>query len=226
MTAKSKVKAPAAQASNKLNVTVEAGKSGERQLAEMAINPVAHGLAAVQQFSKGTFGAQDTTELFHVLSDQVTAAKRGDLQHQRAMLAGQASALNAIFTEMARRAGCNMSEYVQATQLYLGMALKAQAQCRSTIESLDRLSNGHVQTVKHVHVNEGGQAVIADQFHHHPGGQENGQSDEQPRATGTGAAGASPALSGPDPFGQALPVSSGEGKQAMSNARGQGKRRA
>ena len=222
MTAKSKAKAPAAQATNKLNVTVEAGKSDERQLAEMAINPVAHGLAAVQQFSKGTFGAQDTTELFHVLSDQVTAAKRGDLRHQRAILAGQASALNAIFTEMARRAGCNMSEYVQATQLYLGMALKAQAQCRSTIEALDRLSNGHVQTVKHVHVNEGGQAVIAEQFHHHTGGQKNGQSDEQPHATGTGAAGSGPALSGPDPFGQPMPIPSRKRQGKVQDARRQG----
>lgn len=111
---------------------------------------------------------------------------------------------------------------VSAWKAYLRLGLKAQAQCRSTIEALDRLTTGHVQTVKHDHVNEGGQAVIADQFHNHAGGSKNGQSAEQPHATGTGAAGTGPALPGPDPFGQAVPILGGEGEPAMQDARRQG----
>ena len=60
------------------------------------------------------------------------------------------------------------------------------------------------QTVRHVHVNEGGQAVIADQFHHHAGGSENGKSVKQCHATG--AAGESAALSGPDAGGNGMPI--------------------
>lgn len=67
-------------------------------------------------------------------------------------------------------------------------------------------------------------AVIADEFHHHTGGRENGQSNEQPRATGT--AGESPALSGPDPIGPAVPIPGGERKRAVQDARRQGQRRA
>lgn len=37
-------------------------------------------------------------------------------------------------------------------------------------EALSKLQRGGVQTVKHITVNEGGQAVVADTFHHGPGG--------------------------------------------------------
>lgn len=167
-----------------INVPAQAGKSEARQLAEVALNPAAQSLSPVQQFTKSAFGERDVSSLFGALDDQIAKMKSGDLSDARAMLAGQAIALNAIFSEIARRAGCNMGEYLQATQLYMNLALKAQAQCRATIEALDRLTNGHVQTVKHVHVSEGGQAVIADEFHHHTGGNENVQSDKQPHAPG------------------------------------------
>lgn len=205
-----------------LHVTKEPGKTEARQLAEIAINPTAQSLGTVQQFSKHNMGEQDTTALFEALIDQTKAGKNGDLSQMRAMLTGQAFALNAIFSELARRAGNNMGEYLQATQLYMRLALKAQAQCRSTIEALDRLTNGHVQTVKHVHVSEGGQAVIADEFHHHTGGNGNGQSDKQPHAPGVAgrAAGTGPALPGPDPLGQGVPIASGEGQATLQDARG------
>ncbi len=135
------------------------------------------------------------------------------------MLAAQADALNSIFTEMARRAALNMGEYIGATESYMRLGLKAQAQCRATIEALDSLTSGRVQTVKHVHVNEGGQAVVADHFHQHTGGKENGQSDEQPHATG--AAGESAALPSPDAIGPAVPIASGKRKAAVPDARRQ-----
>ena len=133
------------------------------------------------------------------------------------MLAVQADTLNSVFTELARRAALNMGEYINATELYMRLGLKAQAQCRATIEALDRLSSGRVQTVKHVHVNDGAQAVVADQFHHHTGVRENGNSDEQSHATGT--AGEGPAMPSQDSQGDGLPIPSGEGPKKVPNAR-------
>lgn len=219
-TGKSKTKAanPKAQ----LKVTLPQGKSEARALAEVCHNPAAHGMTTVTLFNNGSFGSQDSTETFNVLREQADAAKDGNLSHYRAMLAMQADSLNSLFTELARRAAINMGDYLNATQTYLRLGLKAQAQCRTTIETLERMTAGHVQTVKHVHVNEGGQAVIADQFHHHGGGRKNGEGSEQPHATGTGAAGGGPALSGPDPLGGTVPVPGGERQVAMQNARGKG----
>lgn len=222
--AKGAAKADTQPPKQTLKVQAVEGKSEGRRLAEVSIDPAAHSLVTVQQFTNKTFGDTDVTDLYGAVSDKVKAISKGDLEGARALLAAQAISLNAIFTEMARRAGLNMGDYLQATQTYLRLALKAQAQSRSTIEALDRLTNGHVQTVKHVHVAEGGQAVIADEFHHHTGGKQIGRSDEQPHATG--AAGAGPALSGPDPLGQSVPIPGGEREPTLQDARGEGKRRA
>ena len=212
---------PAAKANGndkELRITAGAGKSEARALAEVGLDPAAAGMATVKIFNQGSFGSISAMETFAVLNDQIAAVAKGDLSHQRAMLAGQASALNAIFTELARRAGANMGEYINAAQIYMRLALKAQSQCRSTIEALDRLVNGHEQTVKHVHVGHGGQAVVADQFHHHTGGSgENEKSDGQSHAAGS--VGASTALPGPDPLGNGVPIASGEREAAMQDAR-------
>lgn len=225
MTAKAKPKRAAAKGGDdQLTVNCEPDKSEARSRADVALNPAANGMAATRLFARGSFGDLPTTELFEAHVDWCKAAKAGDLSHQKAMLAAQADALNSIFTEMARRAALNMGEYIGATETYMRLGLKAQAQCRATIEALDRLSSGRVQTVKHVYVNEGGQAIVADQFHQHTGGSENGKSNEQPHATG--AVGQSPALLGSDPQGNGVPIASCEGQSPMPHARGQGQRRA
>lgn len=204
----------------------KAGQSDVEGLAGIALDPVANATTLAQLFATGSFGQPDLAATFSLMADQAEASGRGDLRQQQIMLATQATALNLIFTELARRASINMGQHLPAMETYLRLALKAQAQSRATVEALDKLANGHVQTVKHVHVSEGGQAVIADQFHHHTGGPENGQSIEQPHATGTGPAGASPALPCPDPIGPAVPIPGSEGKSPVPNARRQGKRRA
>lgn len=38
---------------------------------------------------------------------------------------------------------------------------------RATLEALAKLHQPREQTVKHVHVNEGGRAIVADQIHQH-----------------------------------------------------------
>lgn len=150
-------------------------------LAEVGLSPVANGMATARLFAKGTFGDLSVTGLYETLADRVAAAKNGDLSGQRAMLASQAFALNSIFTEMARRSALNMGEYLDASERYLRLALKAQANSRATIEALERLTGGREQTVRHVHVdNRGGQAVIADTVQ--TGGKEIAQINEQPHA--------------------------------------------
>lgn len=144
-----------------------------------------------------------------------SAAQSGDLSIASRLLASQAITLDAMFTELARRAALNMGEYIEASERYGRLALKAQSNSRATLEALAKLHQPREQTVRHVHVNEGGQAVIADQFHHHAGGQENGESSEQSheqRACG------SPLL-GADPSGHPLPVASDKGKASLPTTR-------
>ena len=137
------------------------------------------------------------------------------------MLTAQAHTLDAMFAEFARRASINMAEYLNASESYGRLALKAQANCRATLEALMKLHQPREQIVKHVHVNEGGQAVVADHFH--TGGRENGKSNEQSHANGRVPA---RRAAGPDPEGNGVPIPSREREATLQNARRDKSRRA
>lgn len=124
------------------------------------------------QFGKmdGADGAPGLADYSDAFDERTKKAADGDLRIASHLLTAQALTLDSIFTEMARRMALNMGEYLSATETYARIAMKAQAQSRATLEALAKLHQPREQTVRHVHVNEGGQAVIADQFHHHQGG--------------------------------------------------------
>ena len=207
---------------NTLNVQQGKDESGGMALARVFLAPdVRHALTA------SAFVAPLTDKLaekpgINDYADRIKAtgakAEAGDLTFASRMLAAQATTLDTMFSELARRTAVNMGEYINAADRYARLALKAQSNCRATLESLAKLHQPREQTVKHVHVNEGGQAVVADHFHHNRGVKENDKIDEQPHATG--AAGAGPALSGPDPLGNGVPIASRERAETVPDARG------
>ncbi len=144
-------------------------------------------------------------------------AESGDLALASRLLASQAITLDAMFTELARRAALNMGEYMHASERYGRLALKAQANSRATLEALAKLHQPREQTVRHVHVNEGGQAVVADHFHNHAGGQRNAETGKQSHATGP--AGKCAPLPSKDAEGNGVPVTSRKRQEAMPDAR-------
>ncbi len=123
-----------------------------------------------------------------------------------------------MFTELARRATVNFGDYPLAAERYARLAFKAQANCRASLEALTKLHQPREQTVRHVHVNEGGQAVIADEIHHHGGKRENEKIGKQSHATG--ATGECAALPCTDASGNGVPIASGKGQVALQDARG------
>ena len=109
---------------------------------------------------------------------------QGDMSLASELLTAQALSLDTMFTELTRRATMNLGDYPLAADRYARLAFKAQSNCRASLEALARLHQPREQTVRHVHVNEGGQAVVADHFHQHTGIRENGKSVKQSDATG------------------------------------------
>jgi hypothetical protein len=85
------------------------------------------------------------------------------------------------------------------------------------LEALAKLHQPREQTVRHVHVNDGGQAIVADHFHQHTRGMQNAEPVKQSRATG--AAGTGTALPSQDPGRDGVPIASGEGAEAVPDAR-------
>ena len=221
---------PATGPNNALEVSADEGERASLACARVLLDPEArHGLA-VSQLHKPEWGKMEQApglgDYANIFRERAAFAVDGDVESASRLLVAQATTLDAIFTEMARRMALNMGEYIGATETYARIALKAQANSRATIEALAKLHQPREQTVRHVYVNEGAQAVIADEFHHHQhnatGGLENGKSNEQPHATGTGAAGTGAALPSPDPIGGTVPIPSGEGQRPMQDARWQG----
>jgi hypothetical protein len=68
-------------------------------------------------------------------------------------------AVDAIFASLARRAQMNMGEYMNAVDRYMRLALKAQGQCRATLETLAAIKNPPVVFAKQANIAQGPQQV-------------------------------------------------------------------
>ena len=133
-----KPKIPANDTKNQLRTSQSdyPNMSVDRAMAEIALSPIINNAQTSRIFSKGTFGDSDLTESVEAMREKVAKAQAGDLSGAEAMLTAQATALDAIFTEMARRAAMNMGEYLNAADTYMKLAFKAQSQCRMNLEAL------------------------------------------------------------------------------------------
>ena len=96
--------------------------------------PTVMGLVATRAAAGDMFGEIDSSELLAGTIEQVERIKSGDLGPVEAMLFSQAKALEALFTRLLHRGmGC---ENIAPFQANMQMALRAQAQCRATLQTL------------------------------------------------------------------------------------------
>lgn len=80
--------------------------------------------------------------LLDELDTQTKDIWAGNLNRPEAMLSAQAHSLDAIYNVLAQKAGAALkSGNLASTEAYLRMALKAQGQCRMTLEALGELKS-------------------------------------------------------------------------------------
>ncbi len=144
---------------DRLKVEKDPRQSEQAQIAGVALGGVAANAMTARTFAAGTFGTLDVTECVNVLRMRTDATHAGDLKHAETVLTAQAATLDAIFNEMARRAALNMGEYMDATERYMRLALKAQSQCRTTLETLAAIKNPPVVFAKQANIAHGPQQV-------------------------------------------------------------------
>lgn len=127
--------------------------------AMLASSPLVRGAVTGRKYSEGIFGADtDLTAYVAELRMQVDSVKHGDMQGLESMLVAQANTLDMIFNQCARKAA--YSEYLNQMQAHLSLALKAQAQCRATLEALAEIKNPRpVAFVKQANITNGPQQV-------------------------------------------------------------------
>ena len=144
--------------SNKLSVKAESEEQKAAALVRSVTSPTVRGAVTTQAFSKA-FGETDLQSLVNELGKQCKRVRDGDLARAESLLMTQAHSLDAIFNELARRAALNMGEYLNATERYLRLALKAQSQCRATLETLAAIKNPPVIYARQANIANGPQQV-------------------------------------------------------------------
>ena len=134
-------------------------KTLEQLRAKAALLPSLNAASVIQAYQDNVLGKDvDMTMLVDELRNTFDEVKVGDLHNLEAMLLAQATALQTIFTSLARRS--QVQEYQKNLESFLGLALKAQAQSRATISALVDLKYPRQATfVKQANIAHGPQQV-------------------------------------------------------------------
>lgn len=152
-------KATKTDKSRNIVVAEKPDKSRDAMMAELAMGGVVNGATLAVDFSKGTYGELSLTDCISALNKKARNVHKGDLKDAETLLTAQAFALDTIFMSLAHRAQLNMGEYLDAADRYMRLALKAQGQCRATLETLANIKNPPVVVARQANIAHGPQQV-------------------------------------------------------------------
>jgi hypothetical protein len=112
-------------------------------------------IAAVE--AKGLGTQIDTPALLEQLRQQSALINSGDMKQAESMLINQATALQSLFSRLTER-GMNCDQ-VASFEANMRMALRAQSQCRATLETLATIKNPPIVYAKQANISNGPQQV-------------------------------------------------------------------
>lgn len=130
-----------------------------RKFSKLATSPELAAYRAINASeTKSGFGEHiDVPTLLEQLRDQAATANRGDLSQAEAMLMNQATALQSLFARLAERGmGC---DHAPAFEANMRMALRAQSQCRASLETLAAIKNPPIVYARQANVTTGPQQI-------------------------------------------------------------------
>ncbi len=150
-------KALAVSRSNTLVNKLKPEETPEEATADMVVAGLASNVVTAVRFSKVPFGDVDLTECFVKLHAAVDRVHRGDLRETEALLTAQAVTLNTMFTHLANLGA--KTESVDQLDRCLRLALKAQGQCRATLETLAEIKRPPTLLARQTNIAHGPQQV-------------------------------------------------------------------
>lgn len=109
-------------------------------MARAKLHPATNNSLTILKVMQEDLGAPGFAELLADLGTQCLAVSSGDLRRPEAVLTAQMQTLDAIFNHLTRFAYCNWRRLDHAEPL-LRLALKAQSQCRATVEAIGVMKN-------------------------------------------------------------------------------------
>jgi hypothetical protein len=111
------------------------GEDPDLTLVRVRLHPVFNAASTMINFEQG-LNDHSLKSITKELGQHEKDVKAGDMGRAESILINQANTLDVIFNALAKRAGSNVGKYQDTAERYLRMALKAQSQCRTTLETL------------------------------------------------------------------------------------------
>jgi hypothetical protein len=147
-----------------LTVCCETGGDTGVAMAEAILRPAYSAAHTIASLEKTHFcGHYSLMANIKTLQEQSKRLNEGDMSNVEAMLFAQACALNLIFSEMSTRAFRNFGgegNYLEAGKQYFSMAMKAQSQCRASLEAIGYIKNPSAVIARQANINHGGQQQV------------------------------------------------------------------
>ncbi|MBD2222704.1 hypothetical protein H6G33_37935 [Calothrix sp. FACHB-1219] len=140
-------------------MVIPKGQTLDRANADLATQGLVTNAGLVTTFSRWELSELSLTDIVASLKESGMAVNNGDLKGAEQMLNAQAVSLNSIFAELARRCALNLGEHMDAMERYMRLALKAQGQCRATLETLAAIKNPPVVFARQANISNGPQQV-------------------------------------------------------------------
>lgn len=130
-----------------------------QSMARAALLPSINAASVIEAYQGNILGKDfDLAEMVDCLRETTKEVNGGDLTRLEAMLVSQATALQTMFTSLARRAA--NQQQLKQFETFMALALKAQAQSRATVSALVDLKYPRQATfVKQANIAHGPQQV-------------------------------------------------------------------
>lgn len=129
----------------------------KKAMADAAYDPLFRAIFGAGEYKKILGHEPDMAYSIDALRAQVAEVQTGNMKGVEKTLVVQANTLDAIFNNLAMRAA--NQNYIPAMESLLRLALKAQNQCRATLETLATIKNPPVIYARQANVTTGPQQV-------------------------------------------------------------------
>lgn len=136
-------------------VITKPDEAAESAIARAFVRPTIQ--AAVSIFDINKCRETSVAELHNELTAQAQQIHGGDMKQAETMLIAQAHTLDALFNSLTRSA--IVSDTLNQYDTKFRLALRAQAQCRATLETLSAIKNPPVIFAKQANITSGPQQV-------------------------------------------------------------------
>jgi hypothetical protein len=143
----------AAKPKNTITVYQYPDEPTEAAVARTLSRPEIRAAATIQQWNQ----SNTLNALAIELKGQIAEVNKGDMKRAEAMLLSQANTLDELFNNLAKRA--HSQSLLPQFETMLRLALKAQTQCRATLETLSNIKNPPIVYAKQANFASGHQQI-------------------------------------------------------------------